>query len=438
MRHARAHVSAWTVLVVLVPLVAIAPSALAGGTSKPFAATVAPHAVPAGASASLTLTVSNDAHPQHLGSANLTLPPGFSYETTDAHPLLGGDPGSPLGDAAIVGAVIELRDLALPPGAFLTLSFVAQAPCLSGTYDWGIVAKQANGFHGVGNNFWLEPPPVTDLTTVVSGECHLHFLRQPADAQVDESITDAPLQIGSPIQVQVETEAGTAVTAFREPIQLSIATVPPGGTAVLHGTTTVDPVDGVATFCDPDQIPECELPSIPAHGLGYTLAAAAEDIAATTSVPFNVVDGGAVCEEPGRCQVHAQVHDTTGAVSVRAIPGDLVAVSIGVEHLTCAGYTNTSQVVTFASTAASVLTGTIRFDDASDTKRAEHYQVCFSSSLSFVDRFGNVVPPGGSGLLPNCTRTTGPPCIVCRKKDWGTDEVTLRFRAPAGDPKGVG
>src|SRR5439155_11173185 len=118
-----------------------------------------------------------------------------------------GDPGSPVGDAAIAGSVIELRNLVLPSGDFLTLGFVAQAPCATGTYTWSIAAKQSNDFHGTGNDFWLEPPPATDLAVDVTGRCHLDFIRQPADAQVDASITSAPLQIGSPVQVEVETGA---------------------------------------------------------------------------------------------------------------------------------------------------------------------------------------------------------------------------------------
>ena len=439
-RSARRRVLAWVPAAILLfslsPL-AVARPALAGESPKPFAATVFPSTAVAGATAPMTLTITNDSHAQSLGSANLIGASGFSYQGTDPHPLLNGDPGSPIGDAALVGDALELRNLSLPPGAFLTLAFVAQAPCGAGTDTWAIAAKQSNDFNGTGNDFALEPPPATQLDTAVTGACELRFVRQPAETQVGAGITDGAIQTGAPIQIAVQTQAGAVVTASSAPIALAIGTVPPGGTATLGGTTLVDAVAGVATFCDPVIDPGCSLPSIGSHGLGYTLTASTDGIVAGGSAPFDVLDGGAVCPA-GPCHAGASMGNTGGGDTVTAAAGDVVAVSIGVDSLTCVGYTNTSQVVTFSSTANSVNTATITIAAGSVTKPAARFQICFGSSLAFTDRKGHVVPAGGAGLLADCSKKVAAPCTSSRLLDKATGDVILIFLAPAGDPKGVG
>jgi len=436
--------SMWlALLVALAGWASFAGPAAANTSTKPYAATVTPGPVGGGATVAFTLKVTNDAQPQPLGSANLTMAvnhdPSISAAFVglgaDPHPFLNGNPASPRGDATLVGNVIQLRNLSIPAGAFVTLSFSAQAPCVAGDYDWGIAAKQSNDFKGTGNDFSLEPPPASNLTTTVTGTCKLVFTTGPADAQVGAGITNSALDsTGSPVQVAVETQDGAVVTASAAPVQLAIGTVPPGGTSTLDGTTLIDAVNGVATFCDQVQNPGCSLPSIGVHGQGYTLAASSAGIDPATSNAFNVVDNGQVCKNPGQCQAQAKQSGTTGTLSVTAQPGDLVAVSVGVDTLTCSGYTITTQIVTFTSTANSVSAVTIVIDAAYVTKSPSQYQICFSSSLQFIDRSGNVVPPGGSGLLADCSKRVGPPCTVSRVKD-KVGNVILTMQAPAGDPR---
>ena len=420
----------------------VAPSAASAVPSKPYAAIVSPSTgVLAGGTVGFTLTVKNDASPQSLGSVNLTVAANhdpsvvapFTYLTTDAQPLLNGT--TPRGDAAIVGNVIQLRNLSLPARSFLTLSFTAQAPCTAGTYDWKTAAKQSNDFSGTGNDYLLESPPASSLTTVTTGTCRLVFTEGPADAQVQLGVTQSSLDpTGSPIQVSVQTQDGALVTQSTAAVALAIGTVPPGGTSTLDGTTTVPAAGGVATFCDTAQIPGCSLPSIATHGQGYTLTASATGMDTGTSGTFNVVDNGTVCKNAGQCQAQAQVGNTSGLVVVTAAAGDLVSVSISVEALACAGYTPTSQVVTFNSTADSVSTVSVTIDAASVTKSLSKFQICFSSALPFTDRSGNLVPAGGAGLLADCSRKVGPPCLLSRVKD-GAGNVILTLQAPAGDPR---
>ena len=193
-------------------------------------------------------------------------------------------------------------------------------------------------------------------------------------------------------------------------------------------------VNGVATFCDSQVLPGCTLPSIGTHGQGYTLSASSAGIDPAASSTFNVVDNGLVCKNAGQCQVQAKVADTTGLVTVTSAPGDLLSVSVGVDSLSCSGYAVTSQVVTYASTSAGVATVVLTIDAASVNKPASQYRICFSSTLPFTDRSGNLVPAGGSGLLADCSNKVGPPCMLPTVKD-KAGNIFLTLQGPAGDPR---
>ena len=54
------------------------PRAIAGTTTKPYAVDIAPHPIAAGSTQTFTATLSNETKTQQIGSANLTVPSGFS------------------------------------------------------------------------------------------------------------------------------------------------------------------------------------------------------------------------------------------------------------------------------------------------------------------------------------------------------------------------
>ena len=84
----------------------------------------------------MTGLVHNENTTQQLGSANLTAPSGY---TMTGASLAAGAQGS----ASVVGNIVELRNLALPPGQFLTVTInLGTAPCSTGL--WSVEAKQAN------------------------------------------------------------------------------------------------------------------------------------------------------------------------------------------------------------------------------------------------------------------------------------------------------
>src|SRR5258706_16435319 len=60
-----------------------ASPATAATTTKPYLTTVTPSSVGAGSVTAFVLSIRNDANPQQLGSANVTVPSGFTLLTVD-------------------------------------------------------------------------------------------------------------------------------------------------------------------------------------------------------------------------------------------------------------------------------------------------------------------------------------------------------------------
>src|SRR5262249_51385077 len=117
-------------------------------------------------------------------------------------------------------------------------------------YTFTSFVKQSNDFNGTGNDFVItSPQPAVDIV----GQCSLAFGTQPASQQKASDITgDAfgpPLAPPSdaPIQVRVVDGGGSnTVTWWLTAITLGIATNPGNGT--LSGSTSANPVNGIATF----------------------------------------------------------------------------------------------------------------------------------------------------------------------------------------------
>ncbi len=103
----------------------------------------------------------------------------------------------------------------------------------------------------------------------------LSFVAQPA------SMTAGSVS-GSAIQVAVLDDADEVFSTAGSSVTIALGANPAGG--VLSGTTTVSPVNGVATFSDL---------SIDRAGQGYTLIATYEDLSATSSATFAVMAGTA-------------------------------------------------------------------------------------------------------------------------------------------------
>ncbi len=82
-----------------------------------------------------------------------------------------------------------------------------------------------------------------------------------------------------PVTVQVQDNAGNVVTSAANPIALSLFTNPTGAT--LGGTTSVNAVNGIATFSV----------SVNRVGTGYSLSATATGLAVAASAAFDIAAG---------------------------------------------------------------------------------------------------------------------------------------------------
>src|SRR5712691_10598453 len=194
----------------------LVPRALADTTTKPYAVDVTAHNVSAGSTQTFVATLTNETGTQQLGSANLTVPDGFTIVST-------GTP-TPAGTATVVGDVVQLRGLAAPAGSTVSVSIVAIAPCPPGIYAWSVIAKQANNFSGDPGNDLTFDAANSNLNTTLGGTCRLGFgfLTQPADAQVNTNITTQRYgPAGPPIQVEVLDADGTLITSSTAPVSLS-------------------------------------------------------------------------------------------------------------------------------------------------------------------------------------------------------------------------
>jgi len=145
-------------LIVVAALVAAAPAG-AQAPKKHFSASVPADGLP-GTQQALEVTIANDATSQSdLGSANLTVPDGFTRVRSSL-----GTVGAVAGKTTVL-----LRDLALRPGRTITFTVSATSPGCGASGQWQVAAKQANDFRGTGNDFTLTTDPA-QLRTLLACE----------------------------------------------------------------------------------------------------------------------------------------------------------------------------------------------------------------------------------------------------------------------------
>ena len=153
--------------IVFIALVAIAlvmsSSIVAGaGQKKFYTANLIPQTVTTESTPTFTLTVTNKALTQSLGSCNFTLNANFTGVTITSSPT----PGS----ATAVGNVIQLRNLSTVAMTSRSVSFTATAPATPGSYTSIIDCRQANNYSPdqPSNQFTLDTANSNLTTTVVS------------------------------------------------------------------------------------------------------------------------------------------------------------------------------------------------------------------------------------------------------------------------------
>jgi hypothetical protein len=153
-----------------------------------FAVAVSPSSPTAGASTSFTLTVKNEASPQQLGSVQISAPAGFAITSA---------PGA----TSFTSSSALFTNLSLAPGSTVTLTVTATVPCGSGSYQWGIAAKQSNDFNGSGNNFQLDPNSAGHLSGTFTGSCTFQPCppSAPCSASASSATTSATVTTSAPL-----------------------------------------------------------------------------------------------------------------------------------------------------------------------------------------------------------------------------------------------
>ena len=208
----------------------LAPAAAAPSTKK-YTATVSPTSVSAGQASVLTFRIRNSsASVQEVGSANLSIPSGWTASLcTPVAPCAGvtQDPsnlrtsGTPSRrwTAAIVGGVIKLRNPGptsmnrLRPNEYVEVAVSATPPCAEGAATWNVAAKQSNDFSGAGNDFTLVGSAPTVTVTGACGGGLDHFsVSAPASTVAGE---------GFPLTIVARDASNEPVTGYTGTVHFS-------------------------------------------------------------------------------------------------------------------------------------------------------------------------------------------------------------------------
>jgi hypothetical protein len=156
-----------------------------------FAVSISPSNPTAGANTSFTFTIRNEASPQQLGSVQISVP------AAPAGFMITSAPGA----TSFTSSSAQFLNLNLAPSSTATLTVNATVPCGSGSYQWGIAAKQSNNFNGSGNNFQLDPNSNGNLSGTFTGSCTVQPCppSTPCSASASSATTSGTVTTTSPL-----------------------------------------------------------------------------------------------------------------------------------------------------------------------------------------------------------------------------------------------
>lgn len=400
-------VAGFWVILALVAVVAgmLGPSASSGSATKLYTASISTVSI-SGSSATYALSITNHPSSTHrLGSANITVPSGYSSVSLGA---VTPPPGKTW-TATLSGGVLGLRNPGpnathqLAAGQSVSVQVTVSA-CQAGAV-WATAAKQSNDFNGSGNNFTrVGPDPSTGACAAPSPH-HLAFGQQPTN-------TTAGATIAPPVTVRVEDQAGNLVTSSSASVTLGIGTNPAGAT--LNGTTTRSAAGGIVTFNDL---------SLSTGGTGYTLVASSAGLIGATSQPFNVTNVTVNCPATG-CATATSNSTTTARVTV---PGG--------------GSAGDLSITLDPATGADFCGGTPAIGSITTVDPPGGYTA--TNPITVVLIYRNVIGPKvvckDTGpntpfhVVPNCTVPQSAPCVV-NQYQTQAGHLEVRLVITSGDP----
>lgn len=292
-------------------------SGSAATTTKPYTASFAPIpplTVAGGSPATITLTLTNLANPQSLGSADVTAAKlGSSSFTITGAAIVGAGSVDPTSTSTL----LKLRNLNIQPnGGQRSITINVTTQCAAGDYTWGVRAKQSNDFSGPPGNDFTFRIDGSNLVTRVTECYHVEFINQPKTTVVGATITDAEYSRGGPIEIGVFDNSNVRVPGCAIAAAGSEVTVTKASSAgSLDGAS--EPLvcsadELVATFDDlsiglGNGLGSSDLPTrytLTASGLGTT----------DTSDSFNVIYG-VTCTESGCPSFTTSLGGTTQVTS---------------------------------------------------------------------------------------------------------------------------
>ena len=265
--------------------------------------------------------------------ASLTLPPPSGYQIV-------GTPTASSGTASVMSGNVVVTGLSVSPSQSVVVNFSAKTPCVAGSQDWNLVARDSqNRAYGNGGS---------DLRTTVVGACALVILNQPSNTKAGELITSGDRQTGGAIRVQLVDDLVTpaAVTHFPVSVTFDLGNDPSGGTAALSVTPETTDGNGIATFDSELEINLANVAEFSAFAIrprGATLTT--NTITGPASNGFDIWQDATRCGGPN-CTL---THDGDEYTVPSGEEGALLSASTfsaGESVIDCAGYTEiTSDVV---------------------------------------------------------------------------------------------
>jgi hypothetical protein len=261
-------------------LAALAP-AQAATTSKPYAVSISPLALPAGAALSrdgldpVEVTVTNQAGIQSIQSVEIGVPSGVSL--TGAGPAGGSSP-------EISGGKARWLNQSIAPGTSQTYTLDVQAPCAGTLGSWTVIPKQSNDFRGPPGNTFGPLDPSSVLAASLQGACTLTWTAAPADARIQARVSTTDFDPAGPAPaVTLRDGANQGISGQTVTVGLGPSSGVGTLAAPVSGTTDAS---GVAKF---------ENVAITSAGY-YRLAATTLALTAVTPESFLIQTTDQLCE----------------------------------------------------------------------------------------------------------------------------------------------
>jgi hypothetical protein len=449
---------------------ALAGSASADPTSKPYSLTISPGAttyetagngeVASGETVQVTATFKNETSTQQMGSANLFWPSGFAVLSSRSFPITTTAGNASLSSSCTNqgvagGACVQIRNLSAAPGTSVTVTMWVSTPaCDSGSaFPWSAEVKQANNYSGSPGNDLFFDAPNSQPDTTLDGACSLQFVNQPADAKINQAISDQafnpppPPAGGDPVTVEVLDSNGQPLSGSSAPVSMGLNENP--GLATLGGTTTGSASSGTASF---DSL------TLNKSGSPYELAASSGTLTGANSGDFAIQDQAQSCSS-GICTTTDGTSNGNQAVVQATVdtPGILTE-SVNSDAnapLECAGDPTVdpnNYSFNAPSSWSKVITITIvpTSNLGNNPKQIlKNQQICFEAPYQFTTNSGapatpTTFPDGTPafiGLLPSCGNGVTGPChdrqadtTIPNKHSKSGYNIILVADVPPGEP----